>query len=114
MAIPATKILEPQLKGDTFDGLTLSLDPPTDLTGATIRSQFRRGGKKNQVEVDLSIGSGITVTDLVNGVFEVDQIDRLEWAVGTYNYDIEVTLADNRRVTPVQGTMAVTQDTTYG
>ena len=111
--IPAIKKLKPQLKDDTFNGVRFTLSPATDLTGAAIRTQFRRGGKKNQVEVDLSIGSGITVEDLVNGIFVWDEITPLDWAVGTYNYDVEITFASGDVRTYIEGTMAVTQDTTY-
>jgi len=110
--IPARKILKPQLKDDTFNGVRFTLSPVTDLTGASIRTQFRRGGKKNQVEKDISIGSGITVEDLVNGVFVWDSFI-MDFAVGTYNYDVEITFASGEVKTYVEGTIAVTQDTTY-
>ena len=40
--IPAKKVLKPQLKGDTFNGVRFTLSPTTDLTGATIRTQFKK------------------------------------------------------------------------
>jgi hypothetical protein len=111
--IPAIKKIKPQLKNDTFNGVRFTLSPATDLTGASIRTQFRKGGKKNQVEADLSIGSGITVEDLVNGVFVWDEITPLDWDVATYNYDVQITFASGDVRTYIEGTMAVTQDTTY-
>lgn len=111
--IPAFKKIKPQLKNDTFNGVRFTLSPTTDLTGASIRTQFRKGSKTNPVEVDLSIGSGITVEDLVNGVFVWDEITPLDWDVFTYYYDVQITFASGDVKTYIEGTMKVTQDTTY-
>ena len=107
------KNLKPRVKGDTSNLVRFTLSPVTDITGATIRSQFRRGGKTNAVEVDLSIGSGITVEDAVNGIFVIDEITPLDWEIGNYNYDVQITFASGIIKTYVEGVMAVVQDTTY-
>ena len=89
MAVPAINNYKPQLKGDTFRGGEYKIIPTQDLTGATGRCQFRRGGKKNQVQVELTVGNGLTITDASNGVYQIDEITPLDWAVGNYNYDID-------------------------
>ena len=113
MAIPAINNYKPQLKGDTFRGGEYTIVPTTDLTGATARCQFRRGGKRNTVEVELTLGNGITITDATNGVYQIDEIQQLDWAVGNYNYDIEFTLPNGDIITPSEGILPVVQDTSY-
>ena len=111
--IPAFTRLSPQLKGDTFLGVRFTLSPTTDITGATIKTQFRKGSKTNQVELEITTTSGITVEDAVNGIFVWDEITPLDWAIGTYYWDVEITFASGDIKTYVEGTMAVTQDTTF-
>ena len=111
--IPVTQNIKPQLKGDTFNGVRFTLSPATDLTGATIRTQFRRGGKKNSVSKDLSIGSGITVEYLELGIFVWDSFI-MDLEVATYYYDVQITFPNGNVNTWVEGTITVTQDTTYG
>ena len=110
--IPAFKILNPQLKNDTFNGVRFTLSPVTDLTGATIKTQFRKGSKTNQASKEITTSSGITVEDLVNGVFVWDSFI-MDLSVGTYYYDVEITFASGDVKTYIEGTMKVTQDTTY-
>ena len=110
--IPAKKVLKPQLKGDTFNGVRFTLSPPTDLTGATIRTQFRRGGKSAKAEKELTTGAGITVEDEVNGVFVWDPFI-MNLAVATYYYDVEITFATGEVKTYIEGTIDIIQDTSY-
>ena len=111
MAKPATNNYEPQLKGDTFRGGEYTIVPSTDLTGATGRCQFRLGGKNNAVVVELTIGNGLTITDAINSIYQIDEIQRLDWEVGNYNYDIEFTLPNGDIITPSEGILPVVQDT---
>jgi hypothetical protein len=104
-------------KGDTFDGIEFTIidyatTTPVDLTGATAKCQFRYKKKIGTLQADLSIGSGLTVTDAVNGVIEIDRIASIDWAVGTYYYDLEVTLASGDIKTYVEGTIKILQDVT--
>jgi hypothetical protein len=110
--IPAFKRIKPQLKNDTFEGVRFTLSPATDLTGASIQTQFRKDSKNNPVAKDISIGSGITVEDLANGIFVWDAFV-MELAVGTYYYDVQITFSGGDVKTYVEGTIQVTQDTTY-
>jgi hypothetical protein len=110
--IPALKNIKRQLINDTFEGVRFRTSPVTDLTGATIRTQFRKGSKTNSVSKSLSIGSGITVEDLLNGVFVWDSFI-MGLSVGKYFYDVEITFLSGDVKTYVEGTMEVTQDTSY-
>ena len=113
MAVPIRTNFKPQLKGDTFKGGIFTISPAIDLTGSSMRCQFRRGGKKNQVQVDLTLGSGLTINDAINSIYQIDEITPLDWVVGNYNFDIEITLASGDIITPNEGILPVTQDTTY-
>ena len=105
-------------KGDTFDVLQFTLLntdglTPINLTGMTIKSQFRRNSKKGILTKEFIIGTGITVTDALNGVFKIDSFI-LDWGVATYYYDIEFTFTDGRVVTYIEGLIKIIQDGTYG
>ena len=113
MAVPIITNFKPQLKGDTFRGGIFTIVPAVDLTGATVRCQFRKGGKRNQVVVELTGGNGITITDAVNSVYQIDEITPLDWDVGNYNFDIEFTLSSGDIITPNEGILPVKQDTTF-
>ena len=110
--IPAKKTLKPQIKGDTFNGVRFTLSPVTDLTGATIRTQFRKGGKRNEVVKEITTADGITVEDLVNGVFVWDSFI-MDLNPCIYYYDVEITFPNGDVKTYVEGVIKVTQDTTY-
>lgn len=105
-----------QLKGDTFRGVEFTLiDYDTsvaiDLTGATIKCQFRYKSKRGALQADLSVGSGLTVTDATGGVVEINSISPIDWAIGIYYYDLEVTSGGEVK-TYVGGTMKIIQDVT--
>lgn len=103
-------------KDDTSEKVTFTfkdaLGLAIDLTGATVKCQFRIGDKQGQLKVDLAIATGITIDDATGGVLSIDQIDPLDWAGGTYFYDVEITLADGRVKTYVGGTMKVVDTVT--
>ena len=110
--IPANKLLKPQLRNDTFNGVRFTLSPPTDLTGASIRTQFRKGGKTNSVAKDLSIGAGITIENLTEGIFVWDPFI-MDLPVYNYYYDVQITYATGEVKTYIEGTIQVIQDTTW-
>jgi hypothetical protein len=105
-------------KGDTFEGVRFTLtnsedSSPIDLTAALIASKFRRLSPTGDVVADLSIGSGITVIDAVNGVFEIDSMV-IDWTPTKYYYDVEITFSNAFVKTYIKGIMPVKQDVTYG
>ena len=115
--MPVTYDMNNHHKGDTFntlqftmlntDGLT-----PINLTGMGIKSQFRSDWKKGVLVKELNIGTGITVTDALNGVFQIDPFI-LDWNPSNYYYDVEFTFVDARVVTYIEGLIKIMQDVTY-
>ncbi len=103
----------PIIRGDSWGGLnaTISINLiPVDLTGASIRIHlYHNCGSK----IELSTGgNGITITDAVNGVFQINSISRLDWKVGKHVGDVEVTYQNNNRITYMQLHINVTDDIT--
>ena len=87
-----TKILN--ITAQTSTGTALNLN------GATITWQlFPLGG--GTALVTKSIGSGITVTDASNGVFQV-KIDPADTAslAGSYNHEVQIVDTDGNVLTP--------------
>lgn len=118
MSSIGTYNIKDHYKGDTFDGIRFTLvnstdDTPINLVGATITSKFRKGSATGTVLADLSIGSGITVVDDVNGVFDIDAF-LIDWIPTKYYYDVEVTFSNAVVKTYIKGTLNVIQDVTYG
>ena len=102
-------------KGDTYEGqqFTVSINGlAEDLTNYSIRCMFRSENKKGTVVRDISIGSGITLVDAVNGVFLMDQYN-IDFDADMYFYDIEMTAPNGDVNTYVCGKIKVIQDTTY-
>jgi hypothetical protein len=103
------------VKGDTFKGLSFAVEvneTPLDLTDAAVDIWFRSGSKTGTIEKVLSSNTGgITITDDVGGVFQIDPFT-VNLAAGTYFYDIQITFPDNTVKTYVDGTMKVIQDVT--
>lgn len=107
-----------QYRNDTFNGVQFTIqdaDTSTgiDLTNATIKTEFKKGSKTGAIVKTLTIGSGITVTDAVNGVLQFDAFI-LDWDVATYHYDLEVTFNSGVVKSYIFGTLKVIQDVTNG
>ena len=104
------------IRNDTFEVVTFAMIRDAvvvDLTGATIRMMLRE--VKTQVSPDLSLTSpagGITITDAVNGLFEIDkQIISIDAKV--YFHDLEVEESSGQVTTVIAGEFTVEQDVTY-
>lgn len=111
------KNLEDRIKGNTSNSVEFvywneTNDLGVDLTGASLKCQFRAGGKNGQIITELTIGSGITILDAVGGEFQIDEISPLNWSEGNYWYDIEVTFSDGDVKTYVGGVMKVVDTVT--
>lgn len=102
------------LKGDTFNGLQMTLvkdGVAIDLTGATIKMDIRKDSKTG-TSIDSRVTSdGITILDAVNGVLQIDAFKVL-YPVGKYYYDLQITFAAGNVKTYIEGTFTVTQDVT--
>ena len=86
---------------------------PIDLTGVTIRMDIKSNKNSTVSELTLTIGNGITVTNAVNGEFE---IDAFLCTLNAYNYcyDLEFTFPTGVVQTWIRGNFNVIQDVTYG
>ena len=69
---------------------------PIDITSYSIDIEIESG--KGEVIEDLSIGSGITITDSAGGIFTVFVADTSLWPVGRLKSDILITRPDNKVV----------------
>ena len=102
------------VKGDTFIGVTFNLvvnAAPVDLTGAAIKMQLKGSTNSATVALTLEIGSGITVVDAVNGIFEIDaQI--IDITPLCYFYDIQITFPDATVKTYIKGRWEITPEVT--
>ena len=79
------------LKGDTFDGMEFEIlinSVAKNLTNTIIKIMFRRETKTGTIQKTIVSGSGITKTDAVNGIFEIDTFT-VDFPAGTYWYDIQ-------------------------
>lgn len=105
--------LPDHVRGDTFEGARYTLEvngAASDLTGASIRMQLKKD-KSSATSKEFSTGAGITITDALNGVFEIDkQIISVD--ANAYVYDIEITYPDETVKTYVEGKWKILQDVT--
>ena len=62
---------------------------PIDLTNIDIKSQARLQKDDDVVLFDLSIGSGITITDAPNGLYTMLVINTLSYTRDTFDVDIQ-------------------------
>lgn len=109
----------PIIKGDTLKSISFEIltgptgvETPIDLTGASIRIDFINSKVSSNHHLLTSAGGDITITDAVNGNFEINSINRLDWKVGTYVGDLELTFADTTRTTYCIIELTVTDDIT--
>jgi len=104
------------MRGDTFEALEFEFlinDVAINLTGYQILCKFRKGGKTGKEVKSILIGSGITITDMILGKFEIDRFQTNNLRAGRYYYDIEIIDSNGISDTYIEGTIELIQDTTY-
>lgn len=109
---PAIYTIPTHYRGDTLNSITFTIKENTiavDLTGASIKMDFRRGTDTGALQESKTIGSGLLVTDAVNGVFEMIAYIN-NWEAGVYFYDMQITFPSSIIRTYVKGTLTVKQD----
>jgi hypothetical protein len=107
-------------KGDSFAKggkvfqfqVTKSDGTAPDATLSTVRIVFRKINELETIIKDISNGSGITVTDATNWIFEID-IFTIDWDPLTYVYDTETTDSNGVIDTVLSGQVIIEQDVTY-
>jgi|TARA_R110000823_G_scaffold12746_3_gene42655 hypothetical protein len=104
-------------KNDTSNRIQLTVskeiagvDTVIDLTGSSILMQLKKGEASTVSIKTFEIGTGITLTDAVNGVFSIDEFI-VSLGVYNYFYDIQITFASGVIKTYLKGRFNVTQDT---
>lgn len=93
MSCPATYNITCGKAGDTWKGVTFTVDRDgtlEDLTNYAIQMQLKTSG--GETLLDLAIGTGITLTDAVNGEFRIDPVETPNVS-GVSHYDIQFTNA---------------------
>lgn len=98
----------PKIKrGDTFRERQITVqvnDEPLDLTDSSICMQIKRRGYP-KVEKDFAP----VISDAENGVVTLPSF-LVELGVGTYVYDLQITLNNGHTLTYLEGVFPVTQD----
>ncbi len=98
-----------QYQGDTFFGATFTIlidGTPLSLVGVSILMQVKDKPASESAAQSLMVGSGISITDAVNGVFEVEPF-AITQVPGMYHYDIQITDSGGSVRTYVKGTFTV-------
>lgn len=100
---------KPQVAGDTFDGISLTITEdgtPIDLTTVSeIKIVFIRRNTSSAAST-LTDGSGITIDDAAAGEFSIDPFTVWTTA-GEYDYDLQFTYTGGDVKTYLKGTMEV-------
>ena len=94
-------------RGDTFYATPINIQVNNvnlDLTGAVILMQLRKeaGGV-------IALTPDLTITDAVGGDFQIDE-QIINIPACTYQYDIQITLADDTVVTWISGLFIINDD----
>lgn len=85
-------------------------DIAKDITGASARFVMARNTGKTPV-VDITTGTGITITDSVNGLLTITVAAALTTALsGSYRYEVELTDVAGRVSTVAYGSIALMRD----
>ena len=85
---------------------------PIDLTGAILLCQIRSQSLLD-VALSLSTGNGLTITDAVNGKFQIDSMI-IDIPVKVYKYDIQITFPTGIVKTYISGSFNITEDVSRG
>jgi len=115
MASIIQRDLKDRVKNDTFKSVIFTIDDtgtPIDLTDVTIQIQFRYRCKTGTIVKDVSTAAGITLSDPTAGEFTLDAFTPVDWEVGTYYYDAQITFTDSTIRTYFWGNVKVLQDVT--
>lgn len=94
-------------KGDDWDGRLYKF--PFDLTGASVLVQFRSAPLKPVIFQFSTVDNTIEIPDPSNGEIYL-RGRKLEYAVGTYFYDVQITFADGRVKTYAEDKLSIFQD----
>jgi len=101
-------ILDDYIVGDTFGKVKFELlldDPikPIIIKDASLKVRFTFNNRYGKLVKILTVGNGITITDYINGKFEIDEINNFLSSHGNYYYNIEITYPTGQVITVLEG-----------
>ena len=113
--VPGLYNYDNQYRGDTLDSIQFTIldkvtRDPINLTGATIKCQFRKPFNGATIK-EITSSDGITIINASGGIFKIDEF-LITWDAGAYLYDIEVTFSTGVVKTYVKGSINIISDTT--
>ncbi len=91
--------------------ITITRNGDPDITGTDIEAIFRRCDTNGTEMKTVSIGSGITVTDELNGAFQIDSFIN-DFPAGKYVYDLKMTFPNDEPRIYLEGTFTSIQAST--
>ena len=89
--------IEDRIYGNTSEAIEFQVllnDVGQDITDATITMDFRQGTEIGDIKKSITVGSGITITDAVNGKFEIDSFV-CDLPIGKILTDVKIVYSDN-------------------
>ena len=109
---PAIYNISDHYRGDTFEAITFTIKENAvaiDLTGTSIKMDFRKKSNTQTIQQSMSIGLGITIDNAIGGIFKLDAFIN-KWDAGEYIYDAEITFPNGLVRTYFKGALIVNQD----
>lgn len=105
-----------QINGDSFEARDVLIknketQTPLNISNCQIKCQFRKETKTGLVVETLEVGSGLIISDGVNGVFTINRFIT-DWGAGIYYYDFEFVFENGKKITYFGGYMKLIQDVT--
>jgi hypothetical protein len=112
---PAFYRIRDQYRNDTTDLLQFNFintdTTPIDITGISIKVEFRKGDKRGKVFRTMTNNDGITIISALNGSISFTQYVCI-FPSELYYYDIQFTYPNGVIKTLIEGEMKVIQDIT--
>lgn len=108
------------VKNDTYIGITFNVEVNSvllDLTGCSIKMDVKKNSKDYTPPLKTfrtgasSPDGSLTITDAVNGQFELDE-QVIDIEAGNHYYDIQITFPDSSIKTYICGRWQIIQDIT--
>jgi hypothetical protein len=115
LPLDITVDIKDSYQGDTYPGNRFNVTRngvPKDLTGASITMTFLKNNKRGVDDHTLTLGTGLTVFDAANEIFDMDEIPVLDWNSGDYHADCEIIYADGEVKTPFKYIWRIKADIT--
>ena len=107
---------DPVTRGDTFEEQPFRIlvnQEPLNLTGYTIRVDFRYRSKNGDLVLHINTtDGGITIEDATGGRFKINKFATDNFKTGWHYYDVELVSPDGIKKTYVSGRVEITEDVT--